>query len=86
MRLYALIGYPLTHSFSQRYFTEKFAREHLPDARYVLFPLPEIAGLPRLLAENPQLRGLNVTIPHKETVLPYVHELDDTAREIGAVN
>ncbi len=86
MRLYGLIGYPLGHSFSQKYFSEKFAREGIADARYELFPLKNIADLPALLEQNPDLRGLNVTIPHKETVLPYLHELDETARAVGAVN
>ena len=86
MRQYALIGYPLTHSFSQQFFTEKFAREHIRDARYDLFPLPDITELPRLLAENPALCGLNVTIPHKEAVLPWLDVLDETAQEVGAVN
>jgi len=86
MRLYGLIGYPLGHSFSQKYFSEKFAREGIADARYELFPLENIADLPALLEQNPDLRGLNVTIPHKETVVPFLHELDETARAIGAVN
>ena len=86
MRLFGLIGYPLGHSFSQRFFTEKFAREHIPDARYELFPLPDCAGLPQLLAAHPDLCGLNVTIPHKESVLPWLDALDETARQVGAVN
>ncbi len=86
MRLFALIGHPLTHSFSQRFFTEKFAREHITDARYELFPLPNLHKLPQLLAAHPDLCGLNVTIPHKESVLQWLDELDDTARQVGAVN
>lgn len=86
MRLYGLIGYPLGHSFSQQYFSEKFVREGIAGARYELFPLKNIAGLPLLLARHPDLRGLNVTIPHKETVVPFLHELDETARAVGAVN
>lgn len=84
--LYGLIGYPLGHSFSKKYFTEKFIREGIVDARYELFPLPDVADLPRLLRDNPDLRGLNVTIPHKEAVIPYLHTLDETARAVGAVN
>lgn len=83
---YGLIGYPIEHSFSQRYFTEKFEREGIAGARYDLFPLPDIAGLPALVAAHPDLCGLNVTIPHKEAVVPYLDELDETARAIGAVN
>lgn len=86
MRLFALIGYPLTHSFSQRFFTEKFAREQITDARYELFPLPNIRDLPQLLAAQPNLCGLNVTIPHKESVMPWLDALDETARQVGAVN
>ncbi|HRI58319.1 MAG TPA: shikimate dehydrogenase [Saprospiraceae bacterium] len=86
MRLFGLIGYPLGHSFSQKYFSEKFAREGITDARYELFPLENIAGLPALLPQHPDLRGLNVTIPHKETVIPMLDELDETARAVGAVN
>lgn len=86
MRLFGLIGYPLGHSFSKKYFSEKFARENIADARYELFPLEKISGLPALLDGHPELRGLNVTIPHKEQVLPYLEGLDDTARAVGAVN
>ena len=85
MNRYGLIGFPLTHSFSQRYFTEKFAREGITDSRYDLFDLPDIAALPDLLT-LPGLRGLNVTIPHKQTVFPYLHWIDEAARKIGAVN
>ncbi len=83
--LYGLIGYPLTHSFSQRYFTEKFVREGIADSRYELFSLPDMAGLPDVLA-LPGLRGLNVTIPHKLAVLPYLDRLDASAEKVGAVN
>jgi shikimate dehydrogenase len=86
MRLFGLIGYPLGHSFSQQYFSEKFARAGISDARYELFPLPDLANLPDLLRQRPELCGLNVTIPHKRAVLPYLHALDDTARAVGAVN
>jgi shikimate dehydrogenase len=88
MNLYGLIGYPLGHSFSKRYFSEKFAREGIADAQYELFPMADVvADLPNLLREQaPALRGLNVTIPHKEAVLPLLHELDETARAVGAVN
>lgn len=86
MHLFGLIGYPLGHSFSKKYFTEKFAREGITDARYELFPLENISGLPLLLEQNPDLRGLNVTIPHKEAVISLLHELDETALAVGAVN
>lgn len=85
-RVYGLIGNPLSHSFSEQFFTDKFQRERITDARYKLFPLTEIEELTALLVAQPQLCGLNVTIPYKEAVLPYLHELDEAAREIGAVN
>lgn len=85
MNRYGLIGYPLTHSFSQRYFTEKFIQENIVDSRYDLFELPDISNLPDLLT-LPDLRGLNVTIPHKQAVFPYLSRLDSSAEKIGAVN
>jgi shikimate dehydrogenase len=86
MRLFGLIGYPLSHSFSKKYFTEKFAREGIADASYELFELPDIAAFPALLKSQPQLRGINVTIPHKLNVIPFLDALDDAAARIGAVN
>lgn len=86
MKQYGLIGYPLTHSFSKKYFHEKFEKEGITDSAYDLFPLQYIEQLPDLLKDNTTLRGLNVTIPYKEAVLPYLHELNETAATIGAVN
>ncbi len=85
MNHYGLIGFPLTHSFSQRYFTEKFAREGIVNCQYDLFEMPDLSTLPDLLT-MPGLRGLNVTIPHKQAVLPYLDRLDVSAEKIGAVN
>ncbi len=85
MNRYGLIGFPLTHSFSQRYFTEKFAREGIIDSRYDLFEMPDTSALPDLLS-LPGLRGLNVTIPHKQAVLSYLDRIDPAAEKIGAVN
>ncbi|MBN8683385.1 MAG: shikimate dehydrogenase [Chitinophagales bacterium] len=86
MRRFGLIGYPLGHSFSQRFFTEKFEREGIADARYELFPLEKIEDFPALLLAQPGLCGLNVTIPHKTAIIPYLHALDATAEAVGAVN
>lgn len=86
MDQYGLIGWPLGHSFSQRYFTEKFEREGIRHARYDLFPMEQLSGFPHWAAHLPGLKGLNVTIPHKEAVISCLDLLDDTAREIGAVN
>lgn len=85
MTRYGLIGFPLTHSFSKRYFTEKFSRENISDSQYELFEMPDISELPNLLT-LPGLRGLNVTIPHKQAVIPYLNRLDPSAEKIGAVN
>ena len=85
MTHYGLIGFPLTHSFSQRYFTEKFAREGIVNCQYDLFEMPYLNTLPNLLT-MPGLRGLNVTIPHKQAVLPYLDRMDESAEKIGAVN
>lgn len=82
---YGIIGYPLTHSFSPAYFTRKFAAEHI-DATYTAFPLEDIAAFPTLLEQHPDLKGLNVTIPYKEKIIPYLDELSDAAAAIGAVN
>jgi shikimate dehydrogenase len=86
LRRYALIGWPLGHSFSGKYFSEKFLRNGITDARYDLMPLEDIARLPDLLSEYTDLCGLNVTIPHKKSVIPFLDGLNETARETGAVN
>ncbi len=86
MKQYGLIGYPLSHSFSKKYFTEKFEKENIKDSEYNLFPIENINLLPQLIADNPSLCGLNVTIPYKESVIPFLNELDETAKAVGAVN
>jgi shikimate dehydrogenase len=83
--LYGLIGHPLRHSFSPAYFAEKFRREGI-DAAYLAFPLEAINELPSLLASYPQLRGLNVTTPHKQSVMPYLDSISEDAKAIGALN
>ncbi|MGB3465783.1 MAG: shikimate dehydrogenase [Cyclobacteriaceae bacterium] len=85
-RLYGLIGFPLGHSFSGKYFTEKFKREQITDASYKLFELNYIDDLPHLLEAESDLNGFNVTIPYKEKVIPYLDEIESNARKIGAVN
>ena len=85
MDLYGLIGYPLGHSFSAQFFNEKFSREGI-DASYRSFELEDIGELMELLAELPELRGLNVTIPYKEQILPYLTWISPEASLIGAVN
>ena len=85
MDKYGLIGFPLGHSFSIGYFNEKFQNEGI-DAQYINFEIPSIENLPEVLASNPELKGLNVTIPYKEKVISYLDELSPEARAIGAVN
>ena len=86
MRQFGLIGRSLRHSFSQTYFSQKFYSQDLADHRYDLFELASISELPALLAANPDLAGLNVTIPYKESVMSYLDELAPSARRVGAVN
>ena len=76
MRKFGLIGYPLSHSFSQKYFSEKFKRENLHDCVYENFSIPSIYDLKKILGENPELQGLNVTIPYKQLVLQYLDNAD----------
>lgn len=83
--VYGLIGKPLSHSYSKKHFTARFDANNL-DARYELFPLDNIAELPLLIEANPDLRGLNVTIPYKQEVMSYLDEIDFGAKVIGAVN
>lgn len=85
MDKYGLIGYPLGHSFSQSYFNEKFQNENI-DALYENFEIPSIENFPEIIETNPNLRGLNVTIPYKEKVISYLDVISPEAREIGAVN
>lgn len=86
MKTYGLIGFPLSHSFSKKYFTEKFLNEGIADHQYELYPIENIKSLPDLLNANETLSGLNVTIPHKVNVLPFLHEIEEAAEKIGAVN
>lgn len=85
MQKYGLLGYPLGHSFSKNYFNQKFESEKI-DAQYVNFEISDIKYIKNVLKENPNLNGLNVTIPYKEQVIPYLDDLDEDARLIGAVN
>ena len=82
---YGIIGWPLTHTFSPGFFTEKFSKEGI-DATYKPFPLESIDHLPALLKEHPDLSGFNVTIPYKTAIIPYLHAISDDARAMGAVN
>ncbi len=85
MEKYGLIGYPLGHSFSKNYFNEKFENEGI-DAEYINFEIPSIEGLKEVLASNPEIKGLNVTIPYKQQVIPFLNSMTEEAEAIGAVN
>ncbi|HRH56964.1 MAG TPA: shikimate dehydrogenase [Chitinophagales bacterium] len=86
MKQFGLIGYPLSHSFSKGYFSEKFQKESIFDCQYDIFPLEKIEDFVELCAQHKNIVGLNVTIPYKEKIIPFLDELDDEAKAIGAVN
>lgn len=86
MKLYGLIGFPLGHSFSQKYFSEKFIAESISDCEYRNFPLEKIEDVDAMIAENKDLQGFNVTIPYKQSIIPYLSEIDPEAQAVGAVN
>jgi shikimate dehydrogenase len=86
MKHYGLIGFPLSHSFSKKHFTDKFLAEKITDCTYELYPLENIDDLPALLHKYPDLCGLNVTIPHKINVLKHLDWIHHDAKNAGAVN
>jgi shikimate dehydrogenase len=86
LKKYGLIGYPLGHSFSKDFFEKKFLREGIINSQYDLYPIEDVNDFKKILAENENLRGLNVTIPHKVNIIPLLDELHDTAKQVGAVN
>jgi shikimate dehydrogenase len=86
MKLYGLIGYPLGHSFSKKYFEEKFVKENLQDCSFELFPIEEIETFTDIIATQKKLQGLAVTIPHKQAVMPLLTQMSDEAKAVGAVN
>jgi len=86
MNVFGLIGYPLTHSFSKKYFTEKFEEQGLTDYKYENFSVASIDEVKKILAKNPDIKGLNVTIPHKESVIALLDEKSDVVKKIGACN
>lgn len=85
MTLYGLIGHPLTHSYSKKFFTKRFQHDNL-DCRYENFEIDDISKIREIIAQNPDLAGLNVTSPYKESVIPYLDEIDPLAKQIGSVN
>ena len=84
--LFGLIGYPLSHSFSKKYFSDKFAKERIENCYYELFPLKIIEEFPELVSKFSNLKGINVTLPYKQKVIPFLDELDEGAMAVGAVN
>lgn len=86
MRLFGLLGYPLTHSFSQKYFTEKFINIGLQDAAYENFSIPDIQELTSILRSKKELEGFNITIPYKKAVIDFLDELTDPVKKMGACN
>lgn len=86
MKQFGLIGFPLSHSFSKKYYLDKFQRESIAGVEYELYPLEQVGELPELIDSQPNLLGINVTIPHKISVMHYVDRLSDEARVIDAVN
>ncbi len=86
MRLFALIGFPLTHSFSEKYFTEKFIREGITDASFKAFSIEKIDTLQSLLQQHTNIAGFCITIPHKKAVLPYLNNSTTAVKLMGACN
>jgi len=85
-KIFGLIGKKLSHSFSKRYFTEKFTNEGIKNCRYQLFEIDSIIELPKLLETEKNIVGLNVTIPYKQEIIPLLSKIDSAAEKIGAVN
>ena len=86
MRKFGLLGYPLGHSFSRKYFSEKFKREKIRDCVYENYPLETLGLLPDLISQNHELCGLNVTIPYKTGIIKYIDDAEPAVNDIGAVN
>ncbi|MEI6152257.1 MAG: shikimate dehydrogenase [Chitinophagia bacterium] len=86
MRQFGLIGYPLSHSFSQKFFTEKFLQENIVNAQYTNFPIPSIESFAALWTEHPNVEGLNVTIPYKKEVIPFLQHSSPVVQAIKACN
>lgn len=86
MRLYGLIGFPLSHSFSKKYFTEKFEKEGLPDCRFENFPITSAGEIKDILQQYPAIAGLSVTIPHKKTIISFLDDVSEVVKKIKACN
>lgn len=86
MRDYGLIGYPLSHSFSQKYFTEKFLKEGINDAVFHAFSIPAVTDVLDILKQHPQLKGFAITIPYKKAIIPFLTEATPGVQQMGACN
>ena len=86
MRVFGIIGYPLDHSFSQKYFSEKFQREGILDCKYETYPIKSIDELERVLGQEPRLEGLNITIPHKQSILSFLDDSTNIPFGLNACN
>ncbi len=86
MRVFGLIGYPLSHSFSKKFFADKFSSEGIIDCTYENFSIPTLADFEKLIENTSNLNGLNVTIPYKQQVIPYLHEVNEVVKKTGACN
>jgi shikimate dehydrogenase len=86
MKLFGLIGKNISYSFSKKYFTDKFSNSLFENCEYENFDIQSIEEFKKIITDNPNLKGLNVTIPYKETVIPFLDELSEKATKIGAVN
>lgn len=86
MKVYGLIGYPLGHSFSQKYFTEKFEKQGITDCCYKIFPTQNINDIKNLIRDNPDLCGLNITIPHKQNIIPFLTDTSQLPKGMNACN
>jgi len=86
MKIFGLVGRNISYSFSEKYFSEKFKNENIEASIYKNFDIPEITYFPQIIKKNKGIKGLNVTIPYKEEIIPYLDKLSVKAEEIGAVN
>ncbi|MGN6354277.1 MAG: shikimate dehydrogenase family protein [Parafilimonas sp.] len=86
MRQFGLIGFPLSHSFSQKYFTEKFLKENISDAEFLNFSIPDVTAIETIFRDHLLLQGLAVTIPYKKSVIPYLNSVNDAVKETSACN
>lgn len=86
MRKFGLIGFPLSHSFSPSFFAEKFARENIEDCLYQIYPIDHVEKFAGLLISDPQIEGINVTIPYKKSVIQFLNYCSEPVAKIGACN